>query len=158
MKYRLIAVFAVAVAILWTVNFGLAQQRAAPAPATPQRGQAAAPAAATPQRGQQGYSIDKPARLYNRPNFTGIWQAINSANWNLEAHNAEAFPEFWKLGAMFSVPAGRSVGREGTIPYSPEALKKRNENRSKFPKEDPEAKCYMLGIPRATYYPAPFQI
>jgi hypothetical protein len=157
MRYRLIAVFAVAAAILWTVNFGLAQQRAAPAPATPQRGQQAAPAA-TPQRGQQAYSLDKPARLYGRPNFTGIWQAINSANWNLEAHNAEALPEFWKLGAMFAIPAGRSVVREGTIPYLPEALKKRNENRSKFPKEDPEAKCYMLGIPRATYYNAPFQI
>jgi hypothetical protein len=145
MKNRLIAVFAVAAAILWTVNFGLAQQRAAPAPATP-------------QRGQQAYSLDKAARLYTRPNLNGIWQAINSANWNLEAHNAESFPEFWKLGAMFAVPAGRSVVREGTIPYLPEALKKRNENRGKFPKEDPEAKCYMLGIPRATYYPMPFQI
>ena len=83
---------------------------------------------------------------------------MNSANWNLEAHNAEALTDFWKLGAIGAIPAGRSVVREGTIPYLPDALKKRNENRTKFPKEDPEAKCYMLGIPRATYHNMPFQI
>ena len=83
---------------------------------------------------------------------------MNSANWNLEAHNAEALTEFWKLGAIGAIPAGRSVVRDGTIPYLPDALKKRNENRTKFPKEDPEAKCYMLGIPRATYHNMPFQI
>ena len=157
MKYRLIALFAIAAAILVSMNVGLAQQRAtpqpAPAPAAPQRGQPA-----TAQRGQQPYQLERPARLFGRPNFNGIWQVMNSANWNLEAHNAEALTEFWKLGAIAAIPAGRSVVREGTIPYLPEALKKRNENRTKFPKEDPEAKCYMLGIPRATYHTMPFQI
>src|SRR5688572_10306122 len=117
MRYRLLAVFAVAAAIVLTITFGHAQQRApqpAPAaPAAPQRGQQAAPAA---QRGQQGYQMDRPARLYNRPNLNGIWQAMNSANWNLEAHNAEAFNDFWRLGAIGAIPAGRSVVREGTIP------------------------------------------
>jgi hypothetical protein len=140
-------------AALLTVSFALAQR--APAPA--QRGQPATPAPTAAQRGQT-YSLDKPARLYNRPNFNGIWQAMNSANWNLEAHNAEPLAEFWKLGAIGAIPAGRSVVREGTIPYLPAALAKRNENRAKFPKEDPEAKCYMLGIPRATYHNMPFQI
>jgi hypothetical protein len=83
---------------------------------------------------------------------------MNSANWNLEAHNAEPLTEFWKLGAIGAIPAGRSVVREGKIPYLPAALAKRNENRTKFPKEDPEAKCFMLGVPRATYHPMPFQI
>ena len=146
MRYRLFAVFAIAAAILLTLTISQAQQRA------PQ------PAAPAPQRGQQSYQLDRPARLYGHPNFNGIWQAMNSANWNLEAHNAEALPDFWRLGAIFAIPAGRSVVREGTIPYLPDALKKRNENRTKFPKEDPEAKCYMLGIPRATYHGMPFQI
>src|SRR6476659_7824571 len=176
MQRRFIGVIAVAGGILLAIGAGnphFAQQRAPqPAPpqtATPQRGQQPAPAApaaaqrgqqtaATAQRGQQTYQLDRPARLYGHPNFNGIWQAINSANWNLEAHNLEALPDFWKLGAIAAIPAGRSVVREGTIPYLPEALKKRNENRTKFPKEDPEAKCYMLGIPRATYYNMPFQI
>jgi len=166
MQRRFIGVIAVAGGILLAIGAGnphFAQQRAPqPAPpqtATPQRGQQPAPAVpAAAQRGQQTYQLDRPTRLYGHPNFNGIWQAINSANWNLEAHNLEALPDFWKLGAIAAIPAGRSVVREGTIPYLPDALKKRNENRTKFPKEDPEAKCYMLGIPRATYYAMPFQI
>ena len=158
MRYRLIAVFAIAGAILLTITLSQAQERGTAQPAAaaaPQRGQQPAAAA---QRGQPTYQLDRPARLNGRPNLNGIWQAMNSANWNLEAHNAEALNDFWKLGAIAAIPAGRSVVREGTIPYLPEALKKRNENRTKFPKEDPEAKCYMLGIPRATYHNMPFQI
>ena len=159
MRHRLLAVFAIIGTILLTMTIGHAQQRATPAPqpatAAPQRGQQPAAAA---QRGQGGYQLNPAARLYGRPNMNGIWQAINSANWNLEAHNAEALSDFWRLGAIAAIPAGLSVVREGTIPYLPEAMKKRNENRTKFPKEDPEAKCYMLGIPRATYHNMPFQI
>ena len=32
------------------------------------------------------------------------------------------------------------------------------ENQAGWPKADPEAKCYMPGLPRATYMPYPFQI
>jgi hypothetical protein len=107
----------------------------------------------------QAQQVDRPARLLGRPNFNGVWQALNTANWNLEAHSAEGLDQFWQLGAIGSIPAGQSVLRGGgTIPYLPEALKKRNENRAKWPAEDPEAKCYMLGIPRATYHNFPFQI
>ena len=44
------------------------------------------------------------------------------------------------------------------IPYLPAALEKRNANRADWMKLDPEIKCYMPGIPRATYMPYPFQI
>jgi len=101
---------------------------------------------------------DRPARMGGRPNFNGIWQALNTAYWNLESHSAEALNEFGQLGAIAAIPAGRSVVRDGTIPYRPEALAKRNENRAKWPAEDPEAKCYMLGVPRVTYHNMPFQI
>jgi hypothetical protein len=99
-------------------------------------------------------------RIFNHPNLNGIWQALNTANWNLEAHAAEAFPkDFWQLGAIGSIPAGQSLVRGGgSIPYLPEALAKRNENKSKWPEADPEAKCYMLGVPRVTYQNFPFQI
>src|SRR5262245_26907880 len=125
MQRRFIGVIAVTVGVLLTIGVGkphFAQQRApqpAPSQAAPQRGQQPAPAppAAAAQRGQQSYKLDQPARLYGHPNFSGIWQTINSANWNLEAHSAESLPDFWKLGAMFAIPAGRSVVREGTIPY-----------------------------------------
>lgn len=102
--------------------------------------------------------IERPMRIGDRPNFNGVWQAMNSAYWNLEAHSAEALDDFWRMGAIAAIPAGRSVVRGGTIPYLPEALEQRNENRANWPEADPEAKCYMLGIPRHTYHNMPFHI
>ncbi len=99
-----------------------------------------------------------PDRINGKPNLNGIWQAMNTANWNLEAHAASALPEFWRLGAIGAVPAGLSVVKEGVIPYRPEALAGRDANRAGWPKTDPEAACYMPGIPRATYMPYPFAI
>lgn len=101
---------------------------------------------------------ERPARIAGKPNLNGIWQALNSAHWNLEAHAAEAIDDFWRLGAIAAIPAGQSVVVGGTIPYLPEALAKREANRAGWPASDPEAKCYMPGIPRATYMPYPFQI
>jgi hypothetical protein len=46
----------------------------------------------------------------------------------------------------------------GSIPYKPEALAKRKQNRANRWKDDPELKCYMPSIPRAAYLPYPFQI
>ena len=98
------------------------------------------------------------ARINGHPNINGIWQALNTANWNLEGQSAEAIPEHWRLGALFARPAGPSVVQGGTIPYLPEALKKRNQNRANWPAADPETKCYRAGIPRSTYLPYPFEI
>src|SRR5262245_25533942 len=88
--------------------------------------------------------LDRPVRIAGHPDFNGIWQALNTAYWNLEDHSAEAVKDVWQLGAMFAIPAGQSVVRGGTIPYRPEALARRDENRAKWPAADPEAKCYML--------------
>jgi hypothetical protein len=104
--------------------------------------------------------LDRPATVSGHPNFNGIWQALNTAYWNLEGHSVEGLSkDFWQLGAIAVIPAGESVLRGGgPIPYLPEALKKRDENRSNWPAADPEAKCYMLGVPRSTYQNFPFQI
>ncbi len=101
----------------------------------------------------------RPARIAGQPNINGVWQAMNSANWNLEAHSAEALKGFWQLGSLAAIPAGQSViDGDGKIPYKPEALAKRDANRAGWPKSDPETNCYLPGIPRATYMPFPFQI
>lgn len=100
----------------------------------------------------------RPERIAGKPNLNGIWQALNTAHWNIEGHSAEQLEEFWQLGAIAAIPAGQSVVEGGTIPYLPEALAQREENRAGWPATDPEAKCYMPGIPRATYMPYPFQI
>ncbi len=108
----------------------------------------------------QAQQLTHPATVSGHPNFNGIWQALNTANWNLEGHSIEGLSkDFWRLGAIAVIPAGQSVLKGGgTIPYLPEALKKRDENKSKWPEADPEAKCYMLGVPRVTYQNFPFQI
>jgi hypothetical protein len=128
---------------------GRAGGRGAGAPAAP-----AAPAAARP------VAAARPARIAGHPNMNGIWQAMGTAYWNLEDHSASA-TQFWQLGAIGAIPAGQSVivdPANGMIPYTPAALKKRDELRAGWPKSDPEAKCYMAGIPRSNYMPYPFQI
>jgi hypothetical protein len=99
-----------------------------------------------------------PARLADgRPDLNGIWQVLNEANWNIEAHAAD-FAVLDDLGAQFAVPPGIGVVNGGPIPYLPDALERRNENFENRLELDPEVKCYMPGVPRAAYMPYPFQI
>src|SRR5260221_10418149 len=89
------------------------------------------------------------------PDLGGIWQALNTANWDIEAHAARPGPP--QLGALVAAPAGLGVV-DGEIPYQPSAAAKKKENFEQRWKEDPEAKCYLPGVPRANYMPFPFQI
>ena len=91
------------------------------------------------------------------PDLNGIWQAMGSAHWDLEAHAARHGP-VEALGALGAIPAGLSVVEGGTIPYQEWAAEKRAENLSDWLRLDPAVKCFMPGIPRATYMPFPFQI
>src|SRR5690348_12712728 len=92
-----------------------------------------------------------------KPNLNGIWQAMNSAYWDLEDHSAQAGPVL-QLGAIGAIPAGGGIVEGGAIPYKPEALAKKKENFANRLNLDPEVKCYLPGVPRATYMPYPFQI
>jgi hypothetical protein len=91
-----------------------------------------------------------------KPNLNGIWQALNSAQWDIEAH-AAAPGLIKELGASNAIPGGVGIV-EGEIPYKPEALARKKENAANRLKLDPEIKCYLPGVPRATYMPYPFQI
>ena len=103
-------------------------------------------------------SLAQVPRLAGKPNLNGIWQVMNSADWNLEAHSAQKVEGGWPFGSLFTIPAGKSVVVGDRIPYLPEALKIREQNRADWPKSDPETLCYLPGVPRATYLPYPFQI
>ncbi|MGC4081907.1 MAG: hypothetical protein QM736_07320 [Vicinamibacterales bacterium] len=92
-----------------------------------------------------------------KPNLTGIWQAMNTANWDLQAHEARMGPVV-SLAATFGVQPGPGVVEGNEIPYLPDAIKKKQDNGANWMALDPEVKCYMAGIPRATYQPFPFQI
>jgi hypothetical protein len=109
----------------------------------------------SPSAQQQGYRA--PRTPDGKPNLSGIWQAMNTANWDLQAHEARQGPVV-ALGAAFSVPPGLGVVEGNEIPYLPEAAAKKKTNGENWMTLDPEVKCFMPGIPRATYMPYPFQI
>src|SRR6185503_19203559 len=90
-------------------------------------------------------------------NLSGIWQANNTANWNVLTHQSRQGP-MTALGAAFSVPGGLGVVEGNEIPYKPEARAKKDQNAANWLTADPEIKCYLPGVPRATYMPYPFQI
>ena len=106
------------------------------------------------------------------PDLNGVWQALNEAHYDVERHSARAslslrdgphgpVPDLatMRLGTVASVPPGLGViVGGGKIPYTPEALAKRDENRRLWVERDPEITCFLPGVPRATYMPQPFQI
>jgi len=118
-----------------------------------------------------------------RPDISGVWQALNTANYDLQAHQARPAmalvpapprneppglgratvnelpaPAVRVLGAVGGVPAGEGVVVGGEIPYQPWAAARKQENAEHWLERDPEIKCFMPGVPRATYMPYPFQI
>jgi len=105
-------------------------------------------------------SGQQPARIPRlpdgKPNLSGIWQAMNTANWDLEEHAARPGLVL-ALGAVGAEPGGPGVV-DGPIPYLPAALETKKTNFAQRLTADPEIKCYLPGVPRATYMPYPFEI
>ena len=94
---------------------------------------------------------------YGNPDLNGIWQALGTAHYDVEPHAAR-MGAVVAMGATGAIPAGLGVVVGGTIPYQDWALSQRDENRANWLARDPAVKCFMPGIPRATYMPLPFQI
>jgi hypothetical protein len=110
-------------------------------------------------------------RVNGKPDLNGLWQAINSANWDIQAHTAKAAlamrpgpivpvpaKEVVAFGAAGAVPSGAGVVEGDELPYTADGLKKKQDNQQNWLTRDPEIKCYLPGVPRATYMPFPFQI
>src|SRR5712692_768412 len=92
-----------------------------------------------------------------KPNFTGVWQALGTAYWDIQDHSPQAGP-FYQLGAIGAIPGGQGIVEGNEIPYQPWAAEKKKENFANRLTLDPELKCYLPGVPRATYMPFPLQI
>jgi hypothetical protein len=116
----------------------------------------AASLAVRPAAGQdQAYKAPRTAD--GKPDLNGIWQALNSANWDIQDHSTAPGP--WAaLGAAGAVPPGQGVVEGDEIPYLPTAAAKKKENFANRWTRDPEIRCYLPGVPRAAYMPHPFQI
>jgi hypothetical protein len=110
-------------------------------------------------------------RANGKPDLNGIWQAVNTANYDIQPHSAKPAlamrpgpivpipaKEVLALGAVGAVPGGLGVVEGDELPYTPEGLKKKQDNQANWLTRDPEIKCYLPGVPRATYMPFPFQI
>ncbi len=114
---------------------------------------------------------EPPRTAGGKPDFTGVWQVLNTANHNLEAHSGRASQmmregpvvpvpakELVALGAVGALPPSLGVVQGDVIPYKESALAQREKNRENWMTDDPEVRCYLPGIPRATYLPHPFRI
>ena len=93
-----------------------------------------------------------------KPDFSGIWQAMTNAHYDIEPHAAAYGPYPREMGALSAKPADLGIVEGGRIPYNEQGLRQRDANRQDAITMDPLAKCYMPGVPRATYLPFPFQI
>ena len=117
-------------------------------------------------------TADSAGRIAGKPDFSGIWEANNTANWDLQTHEARpmvgqpgltpnsvvlAAPVV-ALGSIGWVPPGLGVVEGEEIPYQPWAAARKKENQEHWMDRDPEIKCFQPGVPRAMYMPYPFQI
>ena len=107
------------------------------------------------------------------PDIHGVWQAFSEVEYNLEGQAAQAALVLHEgvpngspvpnapvlaLGALGGAPPSLGAVVGGTIPYRPEALAQRDDNRAHAITRDPAVKCLMPGVPRATYMGYPIQI
>lgn len=88
-----------------------------------------------------------PRTADGKPDLNGVWQALNTASWDIQDHNAA---EGW--------PAGIGIVEGNEIPYTPEGLKKKQANFAGRQTLDPVNKCFLPGVPRIMYMPYPFRI
>jgi len=87
-----------------------------------------------------------------KPDMQGYWETANFFSaFDLETHEKE----------QYGIPAGRGVvvdPPDGKIPYQPWAMEKKKDLMEHHLFEDPQAHCYLSGVPRQMYTPFGFQI
>jgi hypothetical protein len=98
-------------------------------------------------RAQAPAAASLPRTPDGKPDLSGFWQTMNTANFDIQDHSAQP-----------GVPAGQGVVEGNELPYRPEALVRKQQNYASRATADPEAKCLAPGVPRLMYMPHPFQI
>jgi hypothetical protein len=121
-------------------DFGATLLLAASFVVSPVYSGSAAAAAAVP-------SVKIPRAADGKPDFSGIWQTTSAADYDLEPHSARK-----------DAPPGPGIVEGNTIPYLAKALEQKKKNFAARETADPRLKGWTLSVPRAVYYPEPFQI
>ena len=93
-----------------------------------------APTPTSAQAPSASQPYQAPRTADGRPDLNGIWQALNTAAWDIQDHSA-------RLG----VPAGRGVVEDNEIPYQPWALEKKRQNFANRMTADPVRQCFLPG-------------
>ena len=93
--------------------------------------------------------------VYGQTNLNGVWQAMNTAHWNLESHAASAGPVV-RMGALGGIPAGQSVIVGGEIPYQPWARKQQAENKKKLARKRSRSEVFSSWSSKSNLYALPF--
>jgi hypothetical protein len=112
--------------------------------------------AASADAQQRSSSSGLPRLANGKPDFSGVWQALTTANWNVLTHGASAGPP--EYGTLLATPPGYGIVDGDEIPYLPAAAEQQRRNFENRFRDDPEVKCYLPGVPRANYLPYPLQI
>src|SRR3569832_856847 len=93
---------------------------------------------------QSARTADVPRLANGKPNFSGVWQALTAANWNILTHGAGAGPP--EYGALLATPPGYGIVDGDEVPYLPAAAQQQRRNYASRFKDDPEVKCFMPGV------------
>ena len=106
-----------------------------------------------------------------KPDLNGIWQTstkpttILKVTWRGPRWRSGPAPMVrcrprpcWRWERSAQCLPSLGVVEGGEIPYKPEALATEEREPGELADRDPEIKCYLPGVPRATYMPQPFRI
>ena len=63
-----------------------------------------------------------------KPDFSGIWQAMTTAHYDVEPHAAAYGPYPREMGALSAKPASLGIVEGGRIPYTEVSRRQRDEN------------------------------
>jgi hypothetical protein len=89
-----------------------------------------------------------------KPDFQGLWEVRppgGNAAYDVEDH----------LKQVYGIPPGKGVivdPKDGKIPYLPAAAQRKQDLVEHHMYEDPEAHCFLSGVPRQVYAPFGFTI
>jgi len=100
-----------------------------------------------PAATQAAQATRVPRTADGKPDFSGIWQVLNTASWDILPH-----------AASIDGPGGPGIVAGGELPYLPSALAQKDDNYRNRKTADTDAKCFLPGVPRVMYQPYPFQI
>ena len=109
------------------------------------------PALGQTQAGEISRSAD------GTPRLDGIWQALSEANWDIRPHASGPAP-LSELGTFSAIHPGLGIIEGDLLPYQDWAIEQQQQNFANRLDLDPEGRCFLPGVPRATYMPYPLQI